>query len=137
MIVVDASVILKWVFREERGSAEALRLREHHLAGRQRIAVPDLLYYEAANAFVCSGRLDIEQSRIAWCTLLDMDLKVCRPRNEQVQRAIELGFVAGISAYDGAYVALAEAVGTVMMTADHKLARKLEKVQIGCRILTL
>ena len=52
MIVVDASVAVKW-FLDERGSAEAKGLRRQFQRGDTELAAPDLLIYEVANAVVC------------------------------------------------------------------------------------
>jgi len=49
MIVLDASVAVKW-FSEEEYTEKALELRERIRVGKERVIVPDLLLYELANA---------------------------------------------------------------------------------------
>lgn len=49
MIVLDASVVLKWLLDDEAGGARAAGFREAHAAGAETIAVPDPLFYEIAN----------------------------------------------------------------------------------------
>lgn len=137
MIVLDASVILKWFLRDEPGASAALELRGHHLAGRERVAVPDLLTYEVANVFVLSARLSNGELNDAWDDLLATELDVRRLGTKEMRRSMALAREARITVYDASYVALAEALGTMLVTADHKLARKLEDVDLGCRILTL
>ncbi len=48
MIVIDASVTVKWI-REEDNSKIALELLESHLSKTQEITVPLLLFCEVAN----------------------------------------------------------------------------------------
>ena len=49
MIVLDASVVLKWIFDDEDGGEQATRLKDAHVAGHEIVAVPDLLFYEIGN----------------------------------------------------------------------------------------
>jgi len=123
MIVLDASVVLKWVLRDEAGASAALVWRHRHLEGMERVAVPTLMFYEVANAMVFSGRLTAEQADESW----DVE-------SGSMLRAMELARTAGTSVYDACYVALAEALGCDFVTADTKLARKLEAVPLECRV---
>jgi predicted nucleic acid-binding protein len=49
MIVLDASVVIKW-FSEEEYTEKALELRERIRYGEEQVIAPDLLLYELANA---------------------------------------------------------------------------------------
>ena len=49
MIILDASVILRW-FIEEEQSDKARKIQDDYLVDKLDIAVPDLLLYEVANA---------------------------------------------------------------------------------------
>jgi len=49
MIILDASVIVKW-FSEEEYTDKALEIRERIRMEEERVIVPDLLLYELANA---------------------------------------------------------------------------------------
>ena len=48
MIILDASVIVKW-FSEEEHTEKALEIREKVRRGEERVIVPDLLLYELSN----------------------------------------------------------------------------------------
>ncbi len=134
MIVLDASVVLKWVLRDEAGASAALVWRHRHLEGMERVAVPTLMFYEVANAMVFSGRLTAEQADESWDGLEAMGLAVHSLESGSMLRAMELARTAGTSVYDACYVALAEALGCDFVTADTKLARKLEAVPLECRV---
>lgn len=49
MVVVDASVVIKW-FIPENGTAEAGTILNDHLFRREDIFVPELLFYEVVKA---------------------------------------------------------------------------------------
>lgn len=114
--VVDASVVIKWVTssRREVGTAQARRLQQRHEGGELWIVVPSLLFLEILNVAGRSwGWPDGELLELAE-TLEQMELDVAEPK---------LGLVAvwvgrGLSAYDAAYVALAEERATQVVTDD-------------------
>ena len=49
MIVLDASVVLKWIFGDEDRVEKARLFRENHISGKDAIAVHNLFFYEVAN----------------------------------------------------------------------------------------
>ncbi len=119
-MILDASVLLAAFFPdEEQDKAQAL-LREH-AAGRERLKSPALILYETANAvWQAEGRgrissaqadeilkaaagLEIELHDLAWGENL--------PFARQFQR----------SAYDAAYLALADRLDEEFVTADEHL----------------
>jgi len=72
MIVIDSSVALKWIFAEEKGAAEATRVRDAHVSGKSEIAVPALFFYEIANVLAMQAKLSTKEAleafelQIAW-----------------------------------------------------------------------
>src|SRR5512140_644778 len=126
--VVDASVGVK-LFLDETGSDEAERL--FGLLGRDPphvIAVPDLFFIECANVFrsrVHRHLMSAEQAREAFRILRALPLQtVASP--DLAPLALDLALTHGLSVYDATYAALAERLGAPLVTADGKLARKLE-----------
>jgi predicted nucleic acid-binding protein len=113
--VVDASVICAVVF-DEPEAAEALeRIRRHMLVA------PDLLPYEVSNVAVmkhCRGTpLTDVRAGVARCLELDLLLEP----TDSLQR-LELAARYGLSAYDAAYLWLAESVQAPLITFDARLA---------------
>jgi len=137
MIVADASVVLKWVLPAEPGAEAALAVRSRHLSGVDRIAAPVLLFYEVANVLALTPRLTEGEALEACDSLRLSGLAVYAPGAREMHRAVELARQARLSAYDAAYVALAEALGCSFVTADRKLARKLQRVAVGCEVRTI
>ena len=133
LLVVDASVALKWVIPEA-GSILALALRREH-----RFTAPDLLIAECANVLWKQVRREFltHQQAFAAAELLaraDIDLKPMQPLLEAATRiAINLNHPA----YDCFYLALAAAEGCPFATADERLVRKVETAGGGPEIRLL
>ena len=84
---------------------------------------PDLLRIEVTSVLrrhASTGQLTPEQADAAVNDLLAFPVKVF-PTGPLLPRVWELRF--NLSTYDSCYVALAEAVDAVLLTADHRLAR--------------
>ncbi|OGM91092.1 hypothetical protein A2755_00015 [Candidatus Wolfebacteria bacterium RIFCSPHIGHO2_01_FULL_48_22] len=123
MIILDASVIIKW-FKPDEESAEANRLLAEHLAGRDTIFVPILLLYEFTNALVFSRRLTSGEITRAVTILLEMRLTYVTPDKELLEEAIGISIRSGLSLYDASYLALAAKFGCRLVTADRKLYQR-------------
>lgn len=118
MIVLDSSAAVDLLAgRADRDWVEAL------IAGDPDVHSPHLLDVEVANALrsmVGRGELRATEARGAIDDLYDLD--VARyPHIELLDRMWELR--AHITAYDAAYVALAEAIDATLVTTDARLAR--------------
>lgn len=114
MIVVDASAALAAVLVD--GAAR-------RALGDGTLAAPDLLDVEVASGLrglVARGRLGPEDGRRALGIVAR--LAVRRHRVTPLLGRV-WALRASVSAYDAAYVALAEALGCGLLTADARLAR--------------
>ena len=118
-LVVDASVAIKWVVPEA-GSERAVTLLDHSLL------VPDLLFSECANILWRKLRhreVTEQEAGIAAQTLEQADLAVVSARG-YLARAVAIAVELDHSAYDAVYLAVAEAFGLRLATADDRLIRK-------------
>lgn len=113
--VLDASVVIKWFRSEgERHVDRARSLRRSFEAGDLIVFTPPLLGLEIVNV---AGR------RWGWSEAALVDLAAALDELGFEQTEPDLLRVArwagrGLTAYDGAYVALAEATGTRLVTDD-------------------
>jgi predicted nucleic acid-binding protein len=69
MIILDASVVVKW-FSEEEYTEKALEIRERIRMGEERVIVPDLLLYELANALKYNPSFDVNDVSDALTSIL-------------------------------------------------------------------
>jgi predicted nucleic acid-binding protein len=120
MIVLDASVVVKW-FSEEEFTEKALELRERVRTGEERLVVPDLLLYELANALKYNPHFDVHDIHNALRSIFNMGLDIVTPSPEILEAAITLAFEHQITVYDAFYVALAKEIGLTVVTADKRL----------------
>ena len=126
-IVCDASVIVKWVIKEDY-SDYARKIRIDHLNGRVTVIIPSIAIAEVANAlrkYYLRGLISADYLRKALNLLRDSLLSVYDITWESVINASELSIKYGISIYDAIYIDLAMRLNTVMYTADEALIRLL------------
>ena len=117
MLVVDASVIAPAV-ADGGPDGDVCRAR---IRG-QSLAAPDLLRVEAMSVIrrqLANGALTAQQASNAIEDLLNLPI-VVYPTAPLLRRGWEMRDNA--TAYDACYVALAEAVGCLLVTADQRLA---------------
>jgi len=117
-LIVDASVVIKWVVREADTDA-AMKLLDHAPLA------PDLLRAELANALVTKVRkkeigpeqaLAAQSANEAALTFL--------PSMAFAPRALEIALELGHAAYDCFYLALAETLNGTLVTADIRFLRR-------------
>lgn len=118
MIVVDASALLEVLLRTPAAKAVEDRLFAPH----QTLHAPHLLDVEVAQVirrYSANGDIDSERGRIALTDLADLSLR--RYQHDFLLPRI-WALRHNLTAYDAAYVALAEALETPLLTRDKRLA---------------
>lgn len=121
-LVVDASVIIEW-FSEEELTDAALRIRRSSVEGELDVFVPDILLYELSNALRYNPSFDEGDVTAAVESILAVDLEIVMPARELLSDAIELACEHDFTVYDAAYVALADALDSTVVTADVAVAQ--------------
>jgi len=96
LVVPDASVLLKWVLPEEREphTAQAIAIRDAFIAGRIRLLVPALWFYEVGNVLVAHYP-DSAAERLA--ALAAFRLPEARPTSAWRERIIKLAAEHGVT----------------------------------------
>jgi predicted nucleic acid-binding protein len=125
-VVLDASVVLKWFLPDEEESRTALEFLEKHLAGEIQLVAPSLLEYEVLNGLLYAGKKgrikeDIVRKAAEGLAGLGIEL---RPPSARV---LKFAGAFGISIYDAAYLAVAEAEGCPLITADNRFFAAIHK----------
>lgn len=123
--VLDASVVLKWFHSEGEGHVEIARqLRAQFEAGRLRVLAPQLLWLELLN--VAARRWGWPQSQLEQLavTLQQLGFELLEPELLNVARWA----ANGLTAYDAAYVAVAEQAGAQLITDDEQIVATAPKV---------
>ena len=131
MLVVDTSVVVKWTVPEV-GSAEAT-----DLLGRTLVA-PDLIQAELGSVLtkkVRRGEMRIEQARQAFAASLD--LLRTMPSPLFADAALDLSLDLEHAIYDCYFLAMAEAYGSFLVTADPAFATKVRGTRLASLVLQL
>lgn len=126
MIVLDASVALKWIFRDEEGEDRAARYRDRHISGEEVIAVPELFFYEIGNVLAIKTSLDSKTASKAFSLLWNFDLEVFSLGGEEFLGSLALSRKFQITLYDASYIELAKKLECDFVTFDKKLFEKVK-----------
>ncbi len=124
-VVLDTSVIVKWVRQEEVLAGEALAGRRRFLEGEISVIEPDLAAYELANVLRYKGDLTTEQVKEAAASLYEMGFEWFSLTPAVLLRAVEIARGFDVPVYDAAFLATAEAVDAAMVTADDRLVLRV------------
>jgi predicted nucleic acid-binding protein len=118
-VVVDASIAAAWLLPEEASdAAEALIAT---LSGRE--PVPSQFWHEARNVLIMAerrGRLMAGEAASAMGRLRRLPLEDAGAGSDGA--VLALAMAHGLTAYDAAYLALAQERGLPLATLDQKLA---------------
>ena len=121
MLVIDASIAVKWVVEEE-GTPQALALRQ-----RTKLIAPELLVAECAN-ILCKksarGELSREEALLAAKLLQSAEIELL-PMRSLFETATGLAIELDHPVYDCIYLALAVENDCPFVTADERFLRKL------------
>lgn len=126
MIVVDASVAVKW-FLNEAYSKDALAL----LSADEKLIAPQLVAYEVAGAFVRARRrgdiddVELEEIIQSWTAAIDASILYVQYEAKDVHRASTLASEIGHTIADCVYLAMAERFNAPLITADKVFYEKV------------
>lgn len=124
MIVIDASIAIKWIRKEEVNHKEARALLKKHLIKTDEILVPDLILYEVANALATKVQIPSFVALRSFTQLKKFDLNVYRPTFKDVHKTTKLAKKYNTTVYDMLYAVVAKKHKTYLFTADDNFTRK-------------
>jgi predicted nucleic acid-binding protein len=130
-LVIDANVVLAWLRPQERLAAQAAALVAAFRAGTVCCIVPPLSAYEVLN--VAGRKWRQPSARLEALAELygRLGLRVVEPPLREVARWT----ARGLTAYDAAYVAVAERTGATLVTGDDEVvARAPERAHPLARV---
>lgn len=129
--VLDASVTMAWCFEDEaRAETEALLDR----LARGEAVVPTLWVVEVVNVLLQAerrGRLSEAQAERFLGLLQQLPIRVDEAARLPAEALLAGGRRHGLSAYDAAYLALAERLGLPLATLDLRLREAAERAGVA------
>ncbi len=136
-VVVDANLLVVMVSGDPRQLMASKQVEAWISAGEE-LHAPELLPYEVASAFtrLVAGRsIPSGQVRLAWEALQLLPI-VQHPLSHDLPRVVDIALaLKRQSAYDAAYIALAQELGAVLWTLDGPLARNAQAAGLPVRLL--
>jgi predicted nucleic acid-binding protein len=121
-LVVDASVVIKWFIGEPLHEQARQLLKD-----QDGLYAPDLLLAEIGNIAwkkVMRGEIDEEQAQKIAQSLRDIPITL-QPCDELINRALQIALSIKHPVYDCLYLACAEALEGILVTADERLGKTL------------
>jgi len=121
--VIDPSAALKWQFKDEEASEATFRLLKDFVQGKIELITATLFSYEilsALNVAINRGRISeaIGQKALTYLTSLGIEEEIF---DNLIETIFKIARKHHLSAYDSAYIALAEKEECNLYTGDKKL----------------
>jgi predicted nucleic acid-binding protein len=135
-VVLDANLLVVLALDDERAPLVEAKMREWASAA-ETFHAPALMPYEAANAVLraaVAGGLGLDVVAQIWATILAVPVTL-HPLAEGVAVIAIAQRLGRQSAYDAAYVALAQTLDAQLWTLDGPLARNARGVGLPVRLL--
>ncbi|MHA1401584.1 MAG: type II toxin-antitoxin system VapC family toxin [Candidatus Heimdallarchaeaceae archaeon] len=124
IIVIDASVLVKW-FINESDSKYAIWIRNQYIEGTIKIIAPDLILYEVLNALKYSKIFDEKELKEISQTIIEYGITRYSFTKDLINTAIELAINNNLTIYDASYLSLAIHQKGILITADEKLLNNI------------
>jgi len=135
-VVLDANVAVALALDQEHAPAIAEHLREWEEAG-EGLHAPSLFRFEVANALtrsIVADRIDSGDAKTAWQRIIAIEISLHGltdgPAVISVARKLQRE-----SAYDAAYIVLAQELGGEVWTLDGPLARNAAGTDLLVRLI--
>lgn len=132
-IVIDASVALKWQFKDELEIEPAVQILSDFIDGKIELISPALFAYEIVNAVhiaVIKERIPEKEGIGAINDILSVGIRFI-DFTGFAEQAFRFAQTHNRPAYDSAYLSLAEKEGCPMYTGDKRLFNALKnKVEV-------
>jgi len=126
MIVIDASIAIKWIKEEEEDRELALTLYTDHTSEKETILVPPLFFIEVANSLVTKSSIKVSTIKKDLEFLYNIHLGLFEPDKDILVKTSLMAKEFRTTVYDMLYAIIAQERKTVLVTADRKFKEKTE-----------
>jgi predicted nucleic acid-binding protein len=127
--IIDSSIVAKW-FMQEKDSKLAISVRDDFGKGQTKLIVPTLLFYEVMNALRFSGSFDGSDLGTIAMSLSKYQFEIWKPVGKLLELSARLSLKKEMTVYDACYVALAQRVGSKVITEDKELLDKFPALTV-------
>lgn len=133
--VLDTSVIFKWFSETNEADVDnAHHLRRGILDGAYSITIPNLLFYELANALRYNPGLSSDEVIAAVGAIFNLEFDVRSITTELAASAVKLAYSWNVTVYDACFLALAQKEKMVLITADNRFYERVKGAKYIVRL---
>lgn len=130
-VVVDSSVILKWLNQKDELYLEkAEAILQDAKEGQIQLLAPELAKFEVGNALLVGKKLSLTQGKETLEFLFSLPISFITETEELAKSTFEIGQKLDITYYDAAFLALAKQEKAVLVTDNVKHQRKTTDIKI-------
>ena len=94
------------------------------------MVAPELLYYEIGNVLVTKTKLSAQETSDLFGYFIDLQIEAYSLGADEYKTTIDLAYRYKLSVYDAAYLGLALALDSRLVTADRRLANRAAATKI-------
>ena len=123
MIVIDASIAVKWIKTEEADSEKAKAIYNQHIYGKEKIIVPQWFFIEIGNYLVTQSKSSSNHIGKLMDFLFSLNLEIYQVREDDITEAVLLAKQFKTTVYDMLYAVVAKKNKTILITADDRFRR--------------
>ena len=131
LLVIDASVAVKWFVSSEPGAAEAIEILDRIRDSPAEFVVPELFFNEMLAILTRLLGRDDAAVRSYLEALQDLGFQRIGNGRELLARAAQLACAHHLTGYDAVYAASAQLIAGCWLTADDKAQRKIRRLRIS------
>ncbi len=131
LLILDASVAVKWFVPDETGREEALDLLERVHQGRDAFAVPEIFFNEMLAVLARMAGDDSEAVRSYMEALQDLGFERIGNGRELLACASDMACAHRLTGYDAVYAASAKLTEGCWLTADAQAHRRIRGLKIS------
>lgn len=133
MWVLDASVAVKWFFRDEPLRKEADLVLDAVVRRPDDFLVPDMFYIETTAVINRKSKRDENFCKSALDSLYELGIPSVPVGREIMEMAVEAACARNLTVYDAIYVALAKTSAARWLSADEQAIARLDSSQ-ACKL---
>ncbi len=124
-MVVDSSVMVKWVNRQDENLVERSDevLKDFEL-GKTNLVAPELSKFEVGNALLYK-KTGLPSAKSSLVSYYNVPINFVSWESDLSQKTLEMAAAGKITYYDASFLALAESLGSPLVTANPKHQRPI------------
>jgi predicted nucleic acid-binding protein len=129
-IVVDSSVIVKWLNRDNENYLEqADKILKNCQADKIALYAPELAKYEVGNA-ILNKKMELPQTKSSLATLYSLPISFIKLDEESALDTYDFSDTLKITYYDGVFLTLAKKIKAILITDNPKHQQTVKGIKI-------